>query len=121
MSAFTEPRSGLEYGWALGEIGWNAGMDANILAIGRFGLHLSIKNRTTASPPGAPAAGDTYIVAAGATGAWAGKDGQIAVWDGISATWEFGAPRTGWTAYIEDEGKLCAFVTGTGWSAGVAL
>ena len=37
-----------------------------------------VMSRTTATPPGSPAAGDTYIVAPSATGAWAGKDGKIA-------------------------------------------
>lgn len=31
MAASTEPRSGLFYGWSLGENGWNTGMDANLL------------------------------------------------------------------------------------------
>lgn len=120
MSASTEPRSGLKYGWGFAANGWDGDMDANLLAIGRFGVHLSAKNRTTAAPPASPAAGDTYIVAASATGAWVGKTGQVAVWDGVNAAWVFGAPRTGWVAYIEAEAKLAAY-TGSAWSAGVAL
>lgn len=120
MSASIEPRSGMNYGWSLGETGWNTGMDANLLFLGRFGVHLSVKNRTTAAPPATPADGDSYIVAAAATGAWAGKDGQVAVWNNITATWAFGVPRTGWVAYVEAEGKLVAY-TGSAWSAGVAL
>lgn len=120
MSAKTEPRSGLQYGWAKGEAGWNAGMDANLLSLGRFGFHLSAKNRTTAAPPATPANGDTYIVAASATGAWAGKAAQIAVWSADAAAWVFGVPRPGWLAWIEAEGKLSAY-TGSTWSAGAAL
>lgn len=47
MSAQTEPRSGISYGWALGEQDWNTGMDANLRTLGRFGFHPSAKNRTT--------------------------------------------------------------------------
>jgi hypothetical protein len=62
--------------------------------------------------------GDTYIVAAAATGAWAGKEKQVAVWSG--SAWVFYAPRLGWVAYIEDEEKLSAYKA-AGWSAGVAI
>lgn len=118
MPSSTEPRSGLVYGWSLGESGWNTGMDANLLKIGRFGFHLSVKDRDLATPPASPAAGDTYIVAASPTGAWVGHATHVAVWDGTA--WQFGTPRTGWIAHIEDEAKLCAFRSGA-WSTGVAL
>ena len=118
MPASTEPRSGLKHSWSLGESGWNTDMNANLLSIGRFAYHLSVKDRNLATPPGSPAAGDTYIVAATGTGAWASKDGQVAVWDG--AAWVFGVPRLGWVAYIEDEEKLTAYKA-AGWSAGVAI
>ena len=118
MPSSTEPRSGLFYGWSLGESGWNAQMDSNLKRIGRFGFHLSIKDRDLTAPPGSPTAGDTYIPAATATGAWAGKETQVAVWDG--AAWVFDVPRTGWVAFIEDEAKLSAFYSGA-WSAGIAI
>lgn len=118
MASSVETRSGLNYGWSLGESGWNTGVDANWLRLGRFGFHLSIKDRDLTAPPGSPTAGDTYIPAATATGAWAGKETQVAVWDG--AAWVFGVPRTGWVAFIEDEAKLSAFYSGA-WSAGIAI
>lgn len=112
MAAQTETRFGLQYGWALGESGWNVGMDANLLKLARVGVHLSVKDRDLATPPASPAAGDTYIVAAAATGAWAGKSGQVAVWSG--SAWVFYVPRLGWVTYIEDEEKLSAFKAGDG-------
>lgn len=118
MAASTEPRSGLSFGWTLGENGWNTGMDANLLSIGRFAYHLSVKDRNLATPPGSPAAGDTYIVAASPTGAWAGLAGKVAIWSG--SAWVFGTPRIGWVAYIEDEEVLSAYKAG-GWSAGIAI
>lgn len=118
MAAQTEGRFGLQYGWSLGESGWNTGMDANMLKIARAGVHLSVKDRGLTAPPGSPANGDTYIVGASATGAWATHDGKVAVWDG--SAWVFYAPRIGWVTYIEDEEKLSAFKA-AGWSAGVAI
>lgn len=118
MASSTEPRSGLKYGWALGESGWNAEMDANIKSVGRFAYHLSVKDRDLTTPPGSPAAGDTYIPAATATGAWAGKEKQIAVWDG--AAWVFGVPREGWMASIDDEDLVIRY-DGTNWSTGISF
>lgn len=118
MPASTEPRSGLSYGWSLGESNWNNGMDANLLSIGRFAYHLSVKDRNLSSPPGSPANGDTYIVGPSPTGAWAGQAGKVAVWSGTA--WVFGTPRIGWVAYIEDEEVLSAYKN-AGWSAGVAI
>lgn len=118
MPASTDPRFGLSYGWPLGESGWNTGMDANLLKIARAGVHLSVKDRDLATPPGSPAAGDTYIVAASPTGAWAGKAKDVAVWDGTA--WVFYTPRTGWVTFIEDENKLSAYYS-SAWSAGIAI
>ena len=118
MPASTEPRSGMSYGWPLGESGWNTGMDNNILAIGRFAYHLSIKDRDLATPPGSPVSGDTYIVAGSPTGAWVGHATHVAIWSG--SAWVFATPRTGWLCFIEDEQKLSIFKSGA-WSAGVAI
>lgn len=118
MSSSTEPRSGLSYGWTLGENSWNTGMDNNLLFLGRFGVHLSVKDRDLVTPPASPASGDTYIVPASATGAWAGQTGKVTLWSGT--VWVFATPRLGWVAYIEDEEKLSAYKV-AGWSAGVAL
>lgn len=118
MAAQTEGRFGLQYGWTIGESGWSVGMDANLLKLGRVGVHLSIKDRDLIAPPGSPTSGDTYVVAASATGAWASHDGHVAVWDG--AAWQFYIPRVGWVAYVEDEEKLTAYKA-AGWSAGIAI
>jgi hypothetical protein len=56
----------------------------------------SVLSTTTTTPPGSPADGATYYVPTGATGAWAGKAGQIATWNAEEGAWEFtevdGAP-----------------------------
>lgn len=118
MPAKQEPRSGLNYGWNYGEFSWNTGTDANWLKIGRFAFHLSAKSRALINPPASPAIGATYIVPTGATGAWLGLDGRVAVWAGT--VWETAAPAVGWVAYIEDEGVLSAFKA-SGWSAGLSI
>ena len=119
MPASTESVSGLSYGWALGESGWNQLMDANLLKLGAI-VQIGVLDRTLTTPPATPAAGERHIVGAAATGAWAGKDGKLAVWRSSLSAWEFYAPAAGWLAYIVAEAKLAAY-TGSAWSAGVAL
>lgn len=120
MAASTEPRSGIKYGWALGENSWHTEMDANLLLVGRVGFHLSILDRDLTSPPGSPSSGDCYIVGPAPTGAWSGKVDNIAIYDGSG--WVFYAPRLGYIAYIEDEEKLTAFkADSNGWSPGIAI
>ena len=75
-------------------------------------VQLSVKDRDLASPPGSPADGDRYIVAAGATGAWVGEEGSIAVRQ--DGAWSFCAPREGWRAWVEDEDAFLVF-DGSGW------
>lgn len=50
-----------------------------------------------AQPPSAPARGQAYIIAAAATGNWAGRTGQIASWDGQQ--WTYVAARPGMRVY----------------------
>jgi hypothetical protein len=65
-----------------------------------------------AAPPDTPAAGDRLIVAADATGAFAGQANAIAVFrDG---GWVFVAPQIGWTAYDRTRERVVVF-TGGGW------
>lgn len=47
------------------------------------------------APPASPNKGDVYLVADKATGAWAGKDGQIAEWRGDNDKWRFTQPLNG--------------------------
>jgi len=68
---------------------------------------LSVINRTTAAPPVTPAEGDRYLIAAGATGAWAGRSGEIASFE--SAVWRFAAPREGWRLWVQDEDVFLIF------------
>jgi hypothetical protein len=114
-----EPRSGLLYGWAPGE-NRELGMDENLLRVGRFGLHLSVIRRDLDTPPASPANGATYIVGPAATGAWEGRDEQLAIFD-AAAGWIFQTPGIGWVAFVENESVLAAFLPGGTWSAGADL
>lgn len=75
--------------------------------------HLHLLDRDLAAPPGSPADGDTYLVAAGATGAWAGHDGEIA-W-ALDGGWRFQAPVEGMLAHVADEDILIVY-SAAAWS-----
>lgn len=70
-------------------------------------------DRDDTAPPGSPADGDCYLVAATATGAWAGHDGEIAFY--MSTAWEFITPAEGMAAYILDEDVAVTF-DGAAWN-----
>ena len=53
-----------------------------------------------AVPPMAPSNGDTYLVDAGAIGAWAGMDDTIATYDNFTASWSFSVPSQNDVVYV---------------------
>jgi len=63
-------------------------------------LQCAVIDRNLATPPGSPADGDVYLVATSGTGAWSGKDGQIA---GYYSGWIFYTPSEGFTMRVLDE------------------
>jgi len=75
-------------------------------------VQLSVLDRDLTAPPGSPADGDRYIVASGATGDWTGWDLNVALW--TDGAWLRLPPRTGWRAWVEDEGLLLVY-DGAGW------
>ena len=77
---------------------------------------LGVLSRVAAAPD-APAEGARYIAPTTATGAWAGKAGQIA--HRLDGAWRFLQPATGWLAWVVDEGKLLVYTEG-GWSEAAA-
>lgn len=58
---------------------------------------LSVISSTLVTPPAAVVEGSSFIVPPAATGAWLGKQGQIAVWS--NGAWMFLAPKAGWRAW----------------------
>ena len=52
-------------------------------------VQCSVINMVETAPPSGPSDGDMYVVASGATGDWAGHDGDVAYYVEASGTWEF--------------------------------
>jgi len=75
-------------------------------------VQLSVLDRDLTAPPGSPNDGDRYIVASGGTGDWAGWDLNVALF--TDGAWLRHPPRTGWRAWVEDEGLVLVY-DGTGW------
>ena len=74
---------------------------------------LAVDDRDLSSPPGTPAEGARYLVKPAGSGAFAGKDNQIAHFrDG---TFVFFMPQAGWIAYVIDEGVTLVF-DGSTWA-----
>lgn len=73
-----------------------------------------IKDRDLTAPPGSEADGDAYIIGASATGAWSGKDGQIALF--IGSGYQYVTPKEGMAAWIADEDTVVRYNSGA-WGA----
>lgn len=117
--ATTEACLGLWSNYVTAESGWTNQFNANMDMLGVL-TQLSVKSRTLTAPPGSPANGDRYLPATGASGAWVGKAGYIAVYRAGPTGWEFYAPKQGWLCVIEAESKLSTYLAGA-WTAGIAL
>lgn len=76
-------------------------------------LNTGVIDKDLTAPPVSPAAGDLYIVGTSATGAWSGKDKQIAYFD---QTWKFIVPRAGITLWVSDEDALYRY-NGANWNS----
>lgn len=62
-----------------------------------------VVDKDLTAPPGSPANGSMYIVAALATGDWAGQSGKLAYWLTTVAAWTFITPADGWSVWVADE------------------
>ena len=76
-------------------------------------VQLSVLNLNLTAPPVSPTDGDRHIVAAAATGLWAGWDLNIATW--VDGAWLRLVPRVGWLAHVAAEGLFRVW-TGTVWT-----
>lgn len=75
---------------------------------------IAIEDRDLTAPPASPDEGDRYLVAVGATGAWTGKSGSIALFS--AGGWIFVPARIGMLVYIVDEDLLVLRRPGGVWS-----
>lgn len=71
-------------------------------------------SKTLAAPPGSPALGDRYLIAATPTGAWSGRAGSIAEYVGGLSPWAFVAPFAGMSTYVIADGKIWRY-NGAAW------
>jgi hypothetical protein len=77
-------------------------------------VQLRLMSASMPTPP-EPADG-VYAVPSGATGAWAGHEGKVAI--AANGGWEFVTPVLGWSAWIVDVGAGAVF-DGSEWVAGM--
>lgn len=76
-------------------------------------VHLSVITAGFTIPPASSAEGDRYIVASGATGAWAGWDASVAQFSG--GAWLRLVPQAGWLAWNEAGSQFLVW-TGSAWT-----
>src|SRR6202035_2468176 len=84
-------------------------------------VQCGVISKTLAAPPGSPANGDRYIVAARPTGAWTGWAGQIGVWTTddpgfVSGHWQNYTPKAGWLVYNVADSTFYVY-NGSAWVA----
>ncbi|MEL7464530.1 MAG: DUF2793 domain-containing protein [Pseudomonadota bacterium] len=79
----------------------------------------SVASASLAAPPVGAEAGDRYIVAAGASDAWAGREGEIAFF--ADGGWAFATPGAGWRVWVDDESAERVFVGGAWRPSGVSV
>ena len=89
-----------------------AEIDARLSALVGGIAHGVPVDSITATPPSAPQEGHEYIVAPGATGAWAGHEHKVAIWH--NNAWQFVDPHTGDTHLVEDQQAQYTW-NGTAW------
>jgi hypothetical protein len=119
------PKLGLLYNSLIGESYYDA--DRLFLQSLDAIIQASVINFTAPVPPVSPNAGDAYYVQVSPppSGAWAGRGGQIAVWDAqltlsgtntVNPGWLFVTPLNGWVVWNTSLSGLYVYTSGT-WNA----
>lgn len=75
-------------------------------------VQLAVESAALATPPGSPANGDAYIVAASPTGAWSGWAGSIAFY--ADTAWQRLVPAEGWLTWNKATDTALVW-TGAAW------
>lgn len=75
-------------------------------------VHPAVEDGPLGVPPASPAAGQCWIVAAGASGEWAGQDEKLAIWS--AGGWRFASPRSGMRVVRSSDGVWFRF-DGVAW------
>ncbi len=74
-------------------------------------VQLAVKDADRSEPTLSPDNGDRHIIATGATGAWSGRDGQVA--SRVDGAWSYAVPVDGWLAYDLASSALLVFRNST--------
>ncbi|WP_125154298.1 DUF2793 domain-containing protein [Clostridium rectalis] len=72
----------------------------------------SVKSKILNCPPNAPVKGERYLIPTSCEGIWGDKENKIAHYNGVA--WEYYAPDTGWSLYVDNEKKNYVF-NGSTW------
>lgn len=75
-------------------------------------VHSLAQSADLATPPADPPLGESWIVAGGATGAWADRDGQYASW--TEGGWRYLEPAAGMRVHVVDRGHALMY-DGASW------
>jgi hypothetical protein len=75
-------------------------------------VNLTVEDRNRSAPPANPVEGAAYLVAAGATGLWAGWSGDVALW--ADGAWMRLPMRIGWRVWVVVE-ELMLVRLAAGW------
>jgi hypothetical protein len=81
-----------------------------------FATRAIVKDRDLATPPGSPADGDAYLIAASPTGAWSGQAGKITL--RVNTDWVFVTAKEGFEIEVEDEDTSFTYRGGSWVSSG---
>lgn len=77
-------------------------------------VQLTVTAFGATTPPSLPLEGEVHALGAGASGAWAGQDGNLAVY--VDGAWQFHTPQPGWAATLSGTSGLRVW-TGSAWEA----
>ena len=66
-----------------------------------------VETMALASPPAAPAEGDAHLVPSGASGDWAGQDGNVAIF--LNGGWDFITPWAGWRLWVASSPGIAVY------------
>lgn len=80
--------------------------------VSTFEWQKAVLDKDILTPPGSPTLGDRYLIRGTGAGGWAGKDNQIATWDG--SAWEYVTPTGGKIVWVADESVFYLY-KGSSW------
>lgn len=107
----TAPRTGSPF-WAASQAGPWTPFNKAARIFDAFCFRTSVLDRDLTAPPGSPVDGARYLVATGATGAWAAQDGRLAIYNGSGSgdAWLFAdVDHDGTEIYVADEGVVIRY------------